>query len=1209
MPFTEAQQSAITAQNPNLLISAAAGSGKTAVMIERIVDQIENHNRSIDNMLIVTFTRAAASELRDRLTVRFSNSEEPLLMKQLNLIETAQISTLHSYCSNVVKKYFEYCNIDPQFRILENRISKIIYEETRELILDELYEKKEKNEIERSLLAKFNEREISVMLDEIYRFAMTRPNPIKWLDKQGKDDISVEIVNNSILGKFKSDTIQRGINVSVDILKKIEGMIEDKPIIEKYKKTIDADKITLEKLQSALEIDVIHGIEALSTVKFAVKNRVKAETSDEAEAMDLYSELRDEMKKEIMDLKKDFVVELDAEVNDMKEMQNATIAISQLTIQFHEKLMAKKREVNALDFNDLEHIAIELLDIPVIRKNEAKRFDCVFVDEYQDTSEMQSTLLEALRRYENTDNKQSYFYVGDVKQSIYRFRQAEPRLFLSKLMEYDHDENAEKRKIMLNNNFRSSESVIASVNRVFEGIMKENITEIEYDEDQRLYAGLPSKNNIKTSLHVFEQIPKNRKANIAQEAEFVGRDILKSIEKGELQYKDIAILTPVVSGVSDVVESTLKAMGIPVYCDVGSDVYQSDEVVQLASYLKLLNNVQNDIALISVLRSALCNFTDQMLSEIRKEKPEKTTSFYMAMVYVADQGKNTKLKIACKNVLDMLEEERFTLGAMSLGEYIWDFMMRSGLYAYYGAQENGSLRQANLRMICHLATSYEQDATGGIDGFIESISEDINAKNDISPTIMNPWENVVRLMSIHKSKGLEFPTVYLIQLGNAINKRVNTSLISIDDKIGIGMQYRNEVIRCKRKVLTQKATETQRKIKERSERVRLLYVAMTRPKTRLIMVGTIKKVDEEYQKVIKQKPLSINTNDIYSAHSMLSWLLLTVNDRDNIANVENQTFSTFSTIDTWKTCEYLEESVESDEERGKWNVVFHKNVENLSKTSGKPRNIPQFEGLSVEKQWENIVETVIPTKQSTMDNEDALLGKLQEVHQPFKIGVTALSTFANVNNVPLEGLFFEEEKPEQKRMVLPTISFKKMDALSSVPSFIMESEKHYGILTGIHTHRLMSELPLELLRNASDNVEKRKIIEDTKNRLINKNLIPQEESSLCKTKNVENFINSELGKRMLASNEVHREWAYNQTLGNEHNTITQGVVDLCFMEGDSWILVDFKTDRNPNVDELIAKYRMQISLYSEAISTITGIEVKEAYLYALMQEKMIVVKG
>lgn len=1194
--FTPAQQEAIEAGNRELLVSAAAGSGKTAVLVERIFRLIQQRGLSIDRMLIVTFTRAAASEMRERLELRLSEAAggDARMQKQADLVAGAQISTIHAFCQQVVRQHFQHCGVDPQFMLMDERTRQAYYQESMEETLDEIYTLARENNELLSLIRKFPERELAAMLDSLYRFLLSRPDPMEWLAMHSQKAWTSQTIDLEPMARAFCSEAALMTDEMQALWESARELSTHASFPPPYANTLQADEQTIAALRRAPALGLKALVGAVAACKFVTLSRFKPATGDEQRMADRFKEVRARYKDVVDDLKKLLPQDAEQGVNDLQAMAPATRGLAHAVRMLDEAFTRRKREQAVIDFGDLEHMTLSVLKNDQLRPELAGRFDAVFVDEYQDVSELQEAILNGLKRAPDAGRPQSYFYVGDVKQSIYRFRLAEPGLFLKKLAAFSPEADAPCRRIILNRNFRSKTGVLDAVNRVFEHVMDSRVTEIDYDEEARLYPGVPSKGDPVTEIHVLNADALKPQEQALAEAEWIARDIMATVGTtvmdgegnpcGTLHYRDIAILMPVSRGVADKVELALSRQGVPVYCESGGDALSSEEVGHMLSHLSLLDNLMNDVALIGELRSPLFEISEQELAAIRMLRPEREASFLTALRAAAAEAADERLRTRCREVLVTLERERFYARSMPLADYLWDFLNRSGLYQHFGAQPGGKLRQANLRMLCTRAGEYEKNHTDGLHGFVETLRLDAGS-GEGSPTVINPWEDVVRIMTIHKSKGLEFPTVYVMGLGRSMFGRPATRAVSVHGDVGLGLRYVNETVRTRRQTLLQGAIALREKNAERAERARVLYVALTRPKNRLVMVGSQKGAGAEA--LIKQ--LKAGQPDVFSvraARSLLDWAMQSVTPDDEIIN------DGVSTSDLWETANEMNfptKSTSFPQKKAHWRVVFHMHP---SVTRGKAAAQKLLIPLPTADEAQRLPGVAVRREQG----KDPIAPKLSFAQMPLKVGVTALCR-AMEEAKPFQELDMEETA-EEKRFPLLMQRPKLLNSLPSLPAFLEPPLEERGIKAGAATHRLLELLSLEGARNASD-AEMLPFISGEVKRLLAQGVITAEEAAMTDTGIVARFLSGSWGRRMLSSHRVEREWSFNLRIHEPVDTLLQGVIDLCFLENSAWVLLDFKTDRVKNADELWQRYGRQLDFYRMALERGTSCPVSQWGLCAL----------
>ncbi len=1200
MRFTPAQQQAITARNRELLVSAAAGSGKTAVLVERIVSLIAQDGLSIDRMLIVTFTRAAAGEMRERLEARLAEAGEgdPRIARQADLVASAQISTIHSFCQHTVRQHFQHCRIDPQFGLCDERTREAFYRESMEETLDWLYARAREDDDVRALTAKYPERDITAMLQTLYRFLMSRPDPMQWLRAHALQTWSVDELDAQPMAVAFCREAALVIDGMESLWRASRDEAASSPAFpEKYLAPLRSDGELIAALHTACEDGITRLIPAVAGAKFTrLPNPPKDATSDTVRLIDRFKERRQRLKKMLEEVDKLLPADVSAAVDDLQAMAPATRGLAKAMTAFHERFGEKKREQAVIDFNDLEHMTLSILRDPALQAQLSEQFDAIFVDEYQDVSELQEAILNGLKRPWDPARPQYAFYVGDVKQSIYRFRLAEPGLFLSKLSRFSADEDAPQRKIILNRNFRSRESVLDAVNRVFSHVMDARVTEIDYDEGARLYPGVPSQDDPPCELHILHTDGAQGQQQALAEAAFIAQDILRNIKEGTVQYRDIAVLLPVSKGIADKVEMVLTRAGIPVYCEGGGDAMGAEEITQVIQYLTVLDNLMNDVPLISVLRSPLFDLSEPELAQIRLIKPEKEAG-YLAALAAAAQTAPEPLRTRCAHVLRTLEQERFYLRSMPLSQYLWDFLGRSGLYAHYGAQQGGQLRQANLRMLCQRAADYEAAHTDVLHGFVETLLLD-GPSGETSPTVINPWDNVVRIMTIHKSKGLEFPTVYVMNMGRSMLRQSGGGPLSVHGEVGFGLTYVNEEARTKRSTLLQAAVALREKNAERAERARVLYVALTRPKSRLVMVGCAsgEKLGRDQLAERAQEPCDVYA--VRSASTYLDWLVQCVQPQDELVEGTEEELSTYVERKSYGESVFPTQSTSFPQKSRPWRVVFHiapaDGVPKAAKTDKTTLPLPLV--LAEEKAVEN-AQTGVP--EWTHPLEDPIAPRLHLPHYPLKAGVTALCRALD-EGAQLDPLQPEEENAETKRLPLMAAQPRLLASVPARPAFLEPPAEQRALAVGVETHRMLGLIDLDGVRQRAD--EPRALyayVCREAERLLDAGVITPEQADCIDRRMVCRFLESDLGRRMLQSPTVMREWAFNLRVQQPFPTTVQGVIDLCFVENGAWVLVDFKTDRVATAADLWPRYRRQLHYYRQALLAATPYPVSDVALFAL----------
>lgn len=1248
MPFTIAQESAIHARNPELLVSAAAGSGKTAVLIERIYTLLKDEGGyDIDRMLVSTFTHAAAAEMRERLETRLAEAAQTdrAMLRQAEKLETAQIGTLHSFCQKLVKEHFEIVDIDPQATLCDETVRERLKRASMEQCLDESYERAVGNEVSegsegdgtvelKALLQRFSQNELLELLDSLYEFLMAQPSPLEWLSACASYHYSEEDLKRGPMAETLLSDCRVLLDGALALWEDAKALTESPDCKEKYIANVREDGHLLHALYTAAEKDLSALMQEANHASFSTLASYRLTEPAEIAVRESLKELRARYKELVKSMQTRFPADAQQAIADLNTMQESLCGLAEMIRRMHTIFMEKKNERGLLDFSDLEHMALRVLSQPALQKKIAARYDAIFVDEYQDISAIQEAILNALRRevQPGGERPSTRFYVGDVKQSIYRFRQADPTLFMDKQRSFGMDEDARSRKISLNHNFRSRESVLSAVNRVFSHVMRAEVTEINYDEDAMLRAGLPSVGDEPTELHVLCTAGLKAAERPLAEAALIAAEINRRVgmpaydrdgkEAGIVHYRDMVILLPAAKGIVSGVERTLTEAGIPVYAEDGRTSIESAEIRQALMHLRLLNNSMDDITLLAALRGPLYRMTEEELAHVRLQRPERGASFLSALEACAQSEPKLALGERCRAVLEDLAHERFLQRSMPLDEYLWSFLSRSGMYGFYGAQPGGRLRQANLRMLCTHAGEHERERGGSLSDFLDSVAATEGVRDSKSPTVLSPWEDVVRIMTIHKSKGLEFPLVFVMGLGGALNRRQNVGTVTAHPKLGVALRYVNAEARTKRMTLLGSAIALRKLAEEKAERARVLYVALTRAKDQLILVGC---GDQKLSTVHQRKAAHGQAYSVWEAKSMLEWICQTLEKTDEIRVCEG---ADFSTAPLWETREERQFSTESTcfpQKKAEWKGVFHidkdrstdcEDVENAQPSN--PMHQAEFRAKRLNVLLENVQcekVSALPENAPSVYKEFAgrafdpisTLPSLE--HAPMKLGVTALvRSLAERERLPVSPPSEEEaESTQVKRLPLAASRPRLLSDLPAMPAYLRETEEQTALLRGIATHKALSQLPLAPLRDCAQRARGKTELEAELMHIIEKELVllqmdgrmTAEECERTETQKIAGFFASRLGLRALRAERLYREWSFNLRAPELCESILQGVIDLCFLEEGAWVLVDYKTDRVQSVEELWKDYGRQVDIYRRALTAATGLPVKESVLFAL----------
>lgn len=807
--WTKEQQDAIYEKGSNILVAAAAGSGKTAVLVERIINKIIKDRIDIDKLLVVTFTNAAASEMRERVLDAIykkleDNPDDDNLQRQITLLNKATICTIDSFCLEIVRhNFYELDNISPNFRIADTAEIELLKQEVIEDIFETKYE--EENEDFAKLINTYtsyrDDTPLKELILKIYSYIQSNPFPEKWLNEKIemfnlKEDLEKDFADTP-WGEELLKEIDDELIDSLTTLENVSNSLYCEPELEKFWQTIRNDIDMLQTLKNNLETwDKAYEIN--QNLKFVTwpRQKVDSEIKDNAKIE------RDEVKKKLSKvLDKILICDSKQANEDIYDMYQILSKLEKIILEFGKEFSKRKRDKNIVDFNDIEHLALNILlkeeNGKIIPTEVAKRYQEKFVeiaiDEYQDSNLVQEYILNSV------SNGNNIFMVGDVKQSIYKFRQAMPELFLDKYQTYQNKEYRKQEdnlKIQLFKNFRSREKILKFTNIIFQDIMSSILGDIEYNEEEYLNLGADYSEinqDLKTEIDIInlveeqdseveekqEDEEQERLEDIEVEAKFVANKIKKLIDEKfqvwdrkkntyrDIEYKDIVVLLRSTSNLAPLYEQEILSQDLPVFSDSSQEYLDSIEIQTTMSLLKIIDNPIQDIPLVTVLRSFIGKFSDDELVQIRLS--DKFDDFYTCMKKASiDVGKELKEKI--ENFLGKLESWRKEQEYLALDELIWKIYMDTGFYNYVGLMPNGNLRQANLKMLFQKAKKYENANFKGLYNFINFIDKLKLSSGDLgSAKLIGENDNVIRIMSIHKSKGLEFPVVFLSSTGKQFN--------------------------------------------------------------------------------------------------------------------------------------------------------------------------------------------------------------------------------------------------------------------------------------------------------------------------------------------------------------------------------------------------------------------------------------------------------
>jgi ATP-dependent nuclease subunit A len=1195
--WTEEQSQAIHEKGSNILVAAAAGSGKTAVLVERIINKIIQEEIDIDKLLVVTFTNAAASEMRERIlnAIYKKIEEEPTnlrLQKQITLLNKSNICTIHSFCLDVIRNNFYEINISPNFRIGDTAEIELLKEEVLDELFEDLYLKEDEGFLKLlEIYTSYKDDEpLKDIVKSIYNFIQSAPFPEKWLAEKVKlFDIDIENTDfaETVWGKIILNNYKECIEENILGLKKIKKELDAENELEKFSQAIRLDIENLESLLVNLNSwDKSYELaKTFSFVRWPSSKKINSETPA------FVKEKRDMINAKFKKLKDSIFIYTSAEVlSDLKNMYEVLNLLQAIILKFNENYKKAKLERNIIDFNDIEHLALKILIkdedgkyVPSeIAKKYQDKFEEIAIDEYQDSNMVQEYILTSISKGNNI------FMVGDVKQSIYKFRQAMPELFLNKYKTYKlkkEKTEADDLKIQLFKNFRSRKNILDTTNIIFQEIMSQDLGDVDYNEDEYLNLGAnyeePQLENIdfagKTEINIInledttkdvqedeeDNVKTERIENSILEARYVAKKINELVNSNyyvldkkegyrKVTYKDIVVLLRSTTELSPIYEKEISDLGMPVYSETSTEYLNSVEIQLIMSCLKIIDNPMQDIPLVTVMRSMIGGFTDNDLIEIRLA--DKYENFYESIVKARIQV-NEELRNKIDSFLELINNWREASEFLALDELIWKIYMDTGYYNYVGLMQNGKLRQANLKMLFERAKQYESASFKGVFNFINFIDKLKLRNNDLGAAkIIGENENVIRIMSIHKSKGLEFPVVFLSSTEKNFNLKDLREKILIHQEIGFGPNYENSELKIEYPTLAKEAIKMVSKRESISEEMRVLYVALTRAKEKLIITG----IEKDLQKSIesKEKELQIYENEdnskinskiLENYKSYLDWIEL-VYLKNKIRNSDIFEFNVIS------KAEILNQTVESEAKR--------KDV--LKDIANKKVSKENMEKIK------NILEWEYKYKDSTEMPSELSVSKIKELSKDTeeKIGIT----------------------------------LKK-------PNFLIEKTELTPAEKGTIMHLCLQKLNYK----EEYNLEK---LKNMVNNLVNKEIILPKEAESVNYNKILAFLSSNIWKEMQTAKVVEQEKAFylnlkaNEIYQNnaEDEILVQGIIDLYYItNNDELVLVDYKTDyvENNNEQSLKDKYNIQLEIYKKALEESLNRKVDKVYIYSTWLNKEI----
>ena len=1346
MRWTEQQEQAISAAGSDILVSAAAGSGKTAVLTERIKRLIINEGISVDNMLIVTFSNAAAAEMKEKIIKALRNAlndeaangspeNAARLRAQIRRARVADISTFHKFSMGIIRRYFYLTDIDQNFGICDESRRTVMIEEALDELIESRFEEsdggegsgesdalhaeiiKASDELQLSLFDMVggtaegavngknavrkkaagedgrpaisltftgflrmyadvrSEENVRLMIQEVYRFIMSMPDPFGWLADAvdaTKNDVD-EFEASTVYAAMRGETI-KALKRAAVIYESVCDIIADMPSISP-KAQLDMDGLTT--MLDAAEHGSDTELKAALTMKFQTLRASKDDKEAYAEVKDLVASKRDSVKKIIKELNNEqYSVSLEDAVERVRDTYEAARYLEDLVRDFHERFTEKKRERNMLDFNDIEHVALEILGNREIADEYRKHFDVIFVDEYQDSSIIQETLIQSISRGDNV------YMVGDVKQSIYKFRLAEPEIFIDKYNDFRNGTRPGMR-IDLNRNFRSKGNVIKSVNAVFRNIMNRDTGGIDYDEDAELHMGGDYEGPLdrRTSLHLIDTSKPEGAAdndditappgggapgasginaallenNGNYESGEIDAEILE-MQKTELEARvvaelaasrvgteiydnksgcvrkvslsDIVILLRGVRGRSDVYASALKEVGLPAYVEAGEGYFETVEIEIFMNLLRVIDNRRSDIPLLSVIYSPIFGFsTDELIAIRLFDRTVAYNEAFMRLAAAAEahengaydstgsvaeqDGANYKGSAAvdyadmptelqrvadrCREACVKLDRWREWARFMPLEAFLWKLMQETYYLDYVTALPGGDRRAANLRSLVDKAVDFSSSQTKGLFAFLRYVEAMNEGNVQIGQSLQaDTGEQMIRIMTIHKSKGLEFPIVILAGLGSRFNRDRNTSRVIMHKDLGLALQYSDPDRHCMSKTVTQRVISRQKERERIAEEMRILYVAMTRPMDELIMTGAMKDLDEQLEKYYTGARGGADDAACY-----LDWIVPYYKEGDmELVKHSRRTLSAAMTEESVSASALLQEMKDgfpsfSDTEhlapmlaeRFAYKYPYAEDVESKSKFAVSELN--------------RILRGAAP-----------VTGQMSGAHPALAVGA---------QNYSDEQIYPDLLQLEMLQKTVPDADDNdNAEEDYAVPRFMKGETAITAAARGTLTHKVLELIPFDEQMNEAQ-------VREFVAGLPAAGFMTESEAEAVDCRKVAAFLASDIGSRLCGAQWVRRECPFTmrksraeiaamaasdeikeEIMGSlAENVLIQGIIDCCFRDEKGIVVVDYKTDwvnrenKETELDRLKEEYKRQLELYSEVIERSLGEKPESVILFLL----------
>lgn len=1188
--FTKEQQQVIDLRNRNILVSAAAGSGKTAVLVERIITRLTKDASplNVDELLIVTFTEAAASEMKERIhdAIEKALAKDPEnvhLQQQATLIHQAQITTIHKFCLSVIREYFHIIDLDPGFRVGEEGEIKLLQQDVVCNVLEQAFQEAEPEFL--SFVECFStgkdDKNLEELILRLYEFSRSYPNPNAWLDlcaEQYAIGSGEELEAKAYVQEFMDEVrenlqqMRQLLEYGIQVCREKEGPIA-------YEKTLQSDLEQIEVLCTASNFAEMK--QAITHIAWQKLGSNRGIVVDDKKLLHV-KEIREEVKGYIKKLVENFFYDdLQSLAEDMAYVHGNMKMLTRLVKCFADQFVQEKRNKNLIDFNDMEQYALQILTreengvfVPSqVAESYQQKFAEVMIDEYQDSNYVQEAILTSVSGV--SKGIYNVFMVGDVKQSIYRFRLSRPELFMDKFNSYS-TQDSEKQRIDLHKNFRSRKEVLDSTNFIFRQIMVPRLGGIDYDDKAALYVGADyeDKSGNETEVLLIEVPESKAKERIEVEAETIAKRIKQLMathtvfdktigEYRPVQYGDIVILTRSAKGWTEVFSKVLSDAGIPTYVCSKEGYFETPEIKIALNYLQILDNPQQDIPFTAILTSMFARISSEELAIIRSSNQE--TTMYDCVCDYAEHGEVEGLRERLREFLSTLDNFRNRVPYMAIHVLLWQILEETGYRDYVSALPGGEQRAANLEMLVEKAVAFEGTSYKGLFNFVRYIEQLKKYAIDYGEVnVMDENADVISLMTIHKSKGLEFPIVFVAGIGKQFNMQDTKKSLVVHSELGVGVDAIDPIARTKAPTFLKKIIQLKEARETTAEELRVLYVAMTRAKEKLILTGTVADLGKELDKcaVLQgHQDMQLPYYNVAKATKYMDWILPAICRNKCMPQLDVPIEIRRITLEDLAGQEAEEQ------------VVNH-----ITKEALQQWNTDVVYDSKMKQQITEQFSYVYPFKNS------------QVIKQ--KLSVSELK----------KRIYMEEEGEE---------IFKEEDIIPLLPKFLQDETELTGAPRGTAYHKL-----LELLDFTKEYDEA--TLTDTIEYFVTNGFMTEEMVACIRKHEILNFLQSSIGKRVRTASRkglyraeqpfvlgVDAKRIYPEG-GEDECILVQGIVDVYFEEGGQLVVLDYKTDKVFRASELVDRYHAQLEYYAEALERLTGKKVKEKVIYSFsLQEEII----